>query len=320
MSPLTLFGLIALLSFAVLMFALRPSKPVRDVQQRLQMIEQMPMARTPEDISSILREEALSDVPWLNDLMTRLPSFTRLQHLLAQADSQWTVGTLVSGSLALALAGGWAASFWVPALPLVLLLGAASGAAPIIFLLLKRMARFRRFEELLPDSIDLMARALRAGHTVTSAIEMVAQEGSEPLASEFRRIFEEQNFGLPMREALLNLTRRVPLPDVNFLVTAILVQKETGGNLAEVLDKTTQVIRERFRLRGQLRVYTAQGRLTGWILAGLPFIMFMLLQVANPKYVNILITDPTGQKLIYVGLALMGLGAWVIRKVIDVKV
>jgi tight adherence protein B len=320
MSPLTLFGLIALLSFAVLMFALRPSKPARDVQQRLQMIEQMPVARTTEEISSILREENLSDVPWLNDLMTQLPLFSSLQRLLLQADSPWTVGTLTSGSLALALAGGWAATFWVPALPLMLLIAAASGAAPFLYLFAKRMARFRRFEELLPDGIDLMSRALRAGHTVTSAIEMVAQEGSDPLASEFRRVFEEQNFGLPMREALLNLSHRVPLPDVNFLVTAILVQKETGGNLAEVLDKTTQVIRERFRLRGQLRVYTAQGRLTGWILAALPFIMFILLRIANPNYVEILITDPTGQKLIYVGLGMMLVGAWVIRKVIDVKV
>lgn len=165
-----------------------------------------------------------------------------------------------------------------------------------------------------------MARALRAGHTISSAIEMVASEGSEPVASEFRQVFEQQNFGLPLREAMLGLAERIPLPDVSFLVTAILVQKETGGNLAEVLDKTAVVIRERFRLRGQLRVYTAQGRLTGWILAALPFIMFVLLNIVNPDYMKILLTDPAGRTLIYVGIGLMVVGGWVISKVIDIKV
>lgn len=319
MSPLALFGVIVLLSFAILMFALRPSKPQRAVQQRLQMIERAPVSAG-EDLSSILRQEVLSDVPWLNDLMLRVRFFTSVQHLLQQADSRWSVGTLLSGSLLLIACGAWAGSYWVPAKPLVALIALAVGSLPFVYLFFRRLRRFRQFEEQLPDSIDLMARALRAGHTVSSAVEMVSSEGSEPLASEFRRIFEEQSFGLPLREALLNLTRRVPLADVNFLVTAILVQKETGGNLAEVLDKTTMVIRERFRLRGQLRVYTAQGRLTGWILAALPFLMFTLLRIANPKYVNVLIEDPTGQKLTYAGLAMMFVGALVIRKVINIRV
>jgi tight adherence protein B len=140
------------------------------------------------------------------------------------------------------------------------------------------------------------------------------------VASEFRQIFEQQNFGLPLREAMLGLAERIPIPDVAFLVTAILVQKETGGNLAEVLDKTAVVIRERFRLRGQLRVYTAQGRLTGWILAAMPFLMFVLLNIVNPDYMRILITDPAGRTLIYVGIVLMVVGGWVISKVIDIKV
>jgi tight adherence protein B len=222
--------------------------------------------------------------------------------------------------LVLLLAATWLASFRAPTFVLSLAAGVAAGALPYIYLLFKRWKRLRRFEELLPDSIDLMARALRAGHTITSAIEMVSAEGSEPIASEFRRVFEEQNFGLPLREAMLNLANRVPLPDVQFLVTAILVQKETGGNLAEVLDKAAAVIRERFRLRGQLRVYTAQGRLTGWILAALPFIMFVLINIFNPDYEKVLLTDPVGQKLIYIGVGLLILGGWVIRKVIDIKV
>jgi tight adherence protein B len=177
-----------------------------------------------------------------------------------------------------------------------------------------------RFAAILPDAIDLMARALRAGHALTAAIEMVAREISNPVGSEFRRVFEEQNFGLPIREALLNLARRVPVPELRFLVTAMLVQRETGGNLAEVLDKAGAVIRERSRLLGQLRIYTAQGRMTGWILGLLPFILFVLMNFANPGYSNNLINDPLGRKAIWLGLGFMAVGAWSIRKIVDIKV
>ncbi|MBZ5543066.1 MAG: type II secretion system F family protein [Acidobacteriia bacterium] len=319
MSPLTVFMALMGLTFVVLIVAMRPSESEKALQQRLRTIEHASTGAV-DEATDILRQEALSDIPWLNDLMEQVPILRRLQHLLTQAESTWTVGTLVSGSLVLAVLATWLASYRAPTFLLALLVGVAVGAIPFAYLFFKRWSRLRRFEELLPDTIDLMARALRAGHTITSSIEMVASEGSEPVASEFRRVFEEQNFGLPLREAMLNLADRVPIPDVQFLVTAILVQKETGGNLAEVLDKAAAVIRERFRLRGQLRVYTAQGRLTGWILAGLPFFMFVLLNIVNPNYERILLTDPVGQKLIYVGIGLMVLGGWVIRKVIDIKV
>jgi tight adherence protein B len=189
-----------------------------------------------------------------------------------------------------------------------------------MFLVIKRKARLNRFESVLPDAIDLMARALRAGHAVTAAIEMVAREIPNPVGIEFRRVFEEQNFGLPLREALLNLATRVPVPDLQFLVTAMLVQKETGGNLAEVLDKTAAVIRERSRLLGQLRIYTAQGRMTGWILGLLPFIVFAMMNFLNRGYARIMIDDPTGRKAIWLGLGLMTVGAWMIRKIVDIKV
>jgi len=319
MNPLTVFIVLMVLTFVVLIVAMRPSESEKALQQRLRTIEHASTGAV-DETTDILRQEALSDIPWLNDLMQQVPILHRLQHLLTQAESTWTVGTLVSGSLVLAVLATWLASFRAPTFVLALLVGAGVGSLPYIYLVFKRWSRLRRFEELLPDTIDLMARALRAGHTITSSIEMVSSEGSEPVASEFRRIFEEQNFGLPLREAMLNLADRVPLPDVRFLVTAILVQKETGGNLAEVLDKAAAVIRERFRLRGQLRVYTAQGRLTGWILAGLPFFMFVLLNIVNPNYERILLTDPVGQKLIYIGIGLLVLGGWVIRKVIDIKV
>jgi tight adherence protein B len=319
MSPLALFGLILLLSLGVMLVAMQPSKSEKAVRDRLRTIGS-PFLSTGQAPADLLKQDALSDVDWLNDLMLRVRFFGALQRLLQQADSQRTVGTLFSGSILLAVSAGWLASIWVPAPALALLPALGAGLIPYAILYFIRSRRFSRFEELLPDTIDLMTRALRAGHTITSGIEMVSQEVPEPVASEFRRVFEEQNFGLPLREAMLNLSRRIPLPDVNFLVTAILVQKETGGNLAEILDKTTFVIRERFRLRGQLRVYTAQGRLTGWILVALPFFLFGIMTFLNPDYELILIRDPEGQKLVYIGLVMMVVGVLFIRKVINIKV
>jgi len=165
-----------------------------------------------------------------------------------------------------------------------------------------------------------MGRAIRAGHAVTAAIEMVSREVPDPVGTEFRRVFEEQNFGLPMREALLNLAQRMPVADLQFLVTAMLVQKETGGNLAEVLDKSGLVIRERSRLLGQLRIYTAQGRMTGWILGFLPFLLFVAMSFLNPDYTHTMLDDPTGRMWIWAGLGLMTIGVWSIRRIVDIKV
>jgi tight adherence protein B len=204
--------------------------------------------------------------------------------------------------------------------PIALLAGLVASTTPYIYLIVKRKARLHRFAMILPEAIDLMARALRAGHAVTAAIEMVAREIQDPVGTEFRRVFEEQNFGLPLREALLNLAARVPVADLQFLVTAMLVQKETGGNLAEVLDKAGTVIRERSRLLGQLKIYTAQGKMTGWILGFLPFIVFAVMNVLDPRYARTLIEDPIGRKAIYLGLGLMAAGVWSIRKIVDIKV
>ncbi len=320
MSPGSVFFLILLATFVVLIFATQPSKTEKAVKDRLMAIERSAIGLDNVEATDILKREVLSDVEWLDEFMQRFPVFLKLHELLAQAESNWNVGTLILISLGLGIFTGWLVTFRVDAIGLALIVGVLAASAPYAYLLVKRARRFNRFEELLPDAIDLMARALRAGHTVTAGIEMVSQEVPEPISSEFRRVFEEQNFGLPLREAMLNLSKRIPLPDVNFLVTAVLVQKETGGNLAEVLDKTTAVIRERFRLKGQLRIYTAQGRLTGWILAAMPFALFVVLYTMNPTYEGVLITDPLGRKLVYVGLGMMAVGGYVIRRIIQIKV
>jgi len=193
----------------------------------------------------------------------------------------------VLGLSAALLSGRFFSNLWIQ-----LAFGLGLAGLPFAFLVWKRGRRLRQFEEHFPEALDLLGRAVRAGHAFTTGLEMIAKECSEPIASEFRSTFEEQNFGLPMRDALLNLTERIPLVDVRFFVTAVLVQKETGGNLAEILDGLARVVRDRFRIYRDVRVRTAQGRLTAGILIALPIFMLCVLSVMNPAYVGVLLSDP----------------------------
>ncbi len=321
MSITVLFLIVVILVFAVVLVLTRPTKQEQKLQTRLENIGRMGQGEVlVEDREDILKQTQLSEVPWVDAVLRRLHFAEKLQDQIAQADLKWSVGRVVMGSLLIFAATIWVGQFFVNNVLIALILALALGSVPYVYVRMIRAARLRKFNGLLPDAIDLMSRALKAGHSISSAIEMIAQEVGPPLGPEFRRLFEEQNFGLPLREAMLNLARRVPIPDVQFLVTAILVQKETGGNLVEILDKTAAVLRDRIRLQGQLRIYTAQGKLTGWILSVLPFVIFGIISIINPHYVHILLDDPLGQKLIIAGLALMALGAWVIRKIIDIKV
>jgi tight adherence protein B len=318
MSPVLLFILLLAVTFAVIMWMLAPSRRETDIQRHLKDIGTL--YTIDGSGTNILKQQSLSAIPWVNRILVRLPGAMKLQLFITQAGSRWSVGTLIIGSLVLAFFGAWFSAFVVPVSPFDLAFGLAAGGLPYLYLYVKRQARFRKFDIQLPEAIDLMARALRAGHAIISAIELVSQETSEPLASEFRAVFDQQNLGLPIREALLNLVSRVPTDDVRFLATAILVQKETGGNLAEILDKAASVMRERMRLRGQLRVYTAQGRLTGWCLCLLPFFVFALISFVNHDYERQLWTSAIGVRLIYASLTLMTLGVYTIRKIINIKV
>jgi tight adherence protein B len=183
-----------------------------------------------------------------------------------------------------------------------------------------RTRRFQKFEAKFPEAIDTLARAVRAGHAFTTALEMIANEVSEPVAGEFRQLYEEQKFGLPVRDALLNLADRIPLVDVKFFVTAVMLQRETGGNLAEILDNLSYVIRERFKILRQVRVHTAQGRLTMVLLMALPPTIVVLMLMLNPGFIRPLFTDPLGHALIVGGITLQTMGYFVIRRIIRIQV
>jgi tight adherence protein B len=183
-----------------------------------------------------------------------------------------------------------------------------------------RTKRFDKFEELFPQAIDTLARAVRAGHAFTTALELIASEVAEPVSGEFRKLFEEQKFGLPVRDALINLAERIPRVDVKFFITAVMLQRETGGNLAEILDNLSYVIRERFKIMRQVRVYTAQGRLTMALLMGLPPLVIAVMRIMNPSFVEPLFSDPIGHALLVIGITLQTIGYFVIRRIIQIQV
>jgi len=191
---------------------------------------------------------------------------------------------------------------------------------PFLVIAVKRQKRFLKFEEIFPDAIDLLGRAVRAGHAFTTGLDLIAKEMPSPVSDEFNRTYTEQNLGLPLRDALENLMRRVPLPDVRIFVTALMIQRDSGGNLAEILDNLSHVIRERFKLMRQVRVYTAQGRLSLYMLLAIPPFMGIAMYFLNRKYITLLFTDPLGLRFLTVGIILQVIGYFVLRKVIQPKI
>ena len=302
----------------MLLYFLKPTAAETAIEQHLTGIEEGRMASA--DGTTILKREVFSTTPWVDELIRQIPGSLELSRLIKQAGQKWQVNVVLMASAAMALLGWWIASLAISSFGLSIIIGLAIGAAPYIYLYVTREIRFARFDATLPEAVDLMARGLRAGHAVTAVLEMVGNEVADPVGTEFRAMHEEQALGLPLREAMINLVDRMPRDDVRFLATAILLQKETGGNLAQILDKTAAVMRERARLRGQLRIYTAQGRITGWILCTAPFAMFGLISLVNKNYEKPLFSDPLGIKMIYTGLIMMVIGILAIRKIIDIKV
>ena len=294
----------------------------REQQQRRNVVGQLrDLVDNPLDPASsqILRDEG-SEAAWVEALAARLPSLRTVDRMLQQAGMTWTLQTFVLLTLGfgvgLALSGLMLTQSFLGAL----VIAGIGALMPYMFVRFRRGKRLGAFEEQLPESIELIGRALRAGHPLSSGFKMAADDSPEPIAGELRRVFEEQRFGLPVPDSLLNLADRMGLMDVRILVTAILIQREVGGNLAEILDNLAKVVRERFTIRRQLRVFTAQGRMTGYLLAFLPFGLFAILWSMNADYMRILFTDPMGKLVVTIGLVMQVVGYFWIRKVVNIEI
>jgi tight adherence protein B len=316
--PVLVF-LVVLLLGAGGYFLLAAGHPAKaDVKKRLSLLELRNLKG--EDLPEVLKNELLSDVPLLNRVLARLNFAVRIDRRLRQADLEIRVGTFVLLSLILfAIAVIVGRILHWPAV-VILLVGLGLFAIPNTYVDVKRRLRVKRFLNHFPDALEMFARSLRAGHSFTGAIQLVGQEMPDPVGPEFRKVFDEQNLGIPLRQALIGMTDRVDTLDVKFFVTAILVQRETGGNLAEIIDKISYVIRERFRVQGQLKIFTAQARMSGFILALLPIGIAVMIGILNPEYLKPLWFERTGRIMIAVAVILQILGMLAIRKIIRIKI
>jgi tight adherence protein B len=251
---------------------------------------------------------------------TLLERFGNVELLFEQADISLSAGKLVAISAILAVAGAGMMAV-VHAHPALIPLPAiVLGALPPAWVLHRRRKRLKAFAGQLPDALEMMARALRAGQSLAFGFNAVATELPAPIGKEFSRVFEEQNFGIPLEESLQTLCERIPNLDLKFFTTAIILQRQTGGDLAEILDKISSLIRDRFRIWGQVQALTGEGRLSGVVLMGLPLVLLVAVYQLNPKYVSVLFTDPAGKKMLAVAVGMQILGALVIRKIVNIKV
>ena len=320
----TIAALIVLVVVAGVVFTLVTLVDQRNARARLLkerlVNERKAPERAPEDELALLRDEQLSEIPVFDSLLRRSERISQLQEMLAQGGLNLRAGKFLALSLLAGVAAGlvgYIVSNRSEVGGVALLIGFV---LPYGYAAVQRNRRFEKFEELFPEAIDTLARAVRAGHAFTTALELITNEVAEPVAGEFRQLFEEQKFGMPVRDALMNLTERVPLVDVKFFVTAVMLQRETGGNLAEILDNLSYVIRERFKIQRQVRVYTAQGRLTMALLMGMPPIIVTVMLFVEPSFIRPLFADPIGHILLVAGISLQTVGYFVIRKIIRIQV
>ncbi len=317
---LVFIGIFAAVALPLAAMSMGQSRSTRQAIATLDSVIQSKDREVQQQILDFRKTDKLSSIPWLNARLNNFDLAAYLRNLLSQSALDWTPGRLLT------MIG---VCFFIPFyivgvhfglfLP-GLIVGGVVGVAPIGFVMFKRGRRFSKFEQVLPEALDLMVSALRAGHSLIAAMGLVARECTEPVRGEFKICFEEQNYGLEMKTALDNLLRRVPIQDLRMVATAITIQKESGGNLAEVLDKTSSLIRDRFRLKRQIKVHTAQGRMTGWVLTAVPVFLGIAMYVVNPKMMSLLWTRDIGIKMMWTAAGMIVVGGFIINRIVDIDV
>ena len=293
------------------------SREKREVLRRLRGYSTTEYER---EIIDIMRKSMLSEVPWLNRMLLSIRWTDKLSRMIEQSGTESTLGVFILLSIVLA-SGGFVIGLWVASNALLsLIIAFFLGVFPFLYVYLKKKRRMEKFQRQLPDALDLIARALKAGHAFTSGLKMVGDELEEPVGTEFEKTLHEINFGSGIPEALKNLTQRVDCPDLRFFINSVIIQRETGGNLAEILAKIAYLIRERFKLQNRVQVLSAEGKLSAIILIAIPFVIALALSVLNPVYINTLFIDPVGKALVAFALLMMVLGIIVMKRMIKIRV
>jgi tight adherence protein B len=288
------------------------------LEKRLREVGSVSSTTTGET-ASVVRQDEQGPLPGIQKLLGKTGAGVGLSRLIEQSGVRATPGGILLVSGALAVLGMLGVLMFAPVKGAAAI-GLLLGAAPILFLMQRRSARIRKFEEQFPEALDLLARALRAGHAFQTSLGMVADEVAQPVGPEFKKTFDQQNFGMPLKECLLELADRVPLLDVRFFATAVTIQRETGGNLAEILDNLAYVVRERFKILRQVRVHTAHGRFTGYVLLALPAVLGIILSYLSPDHMNTLFTEPMGKKMLMGAGVMQTVGYFWIKQVIKIEV
>jgi len=290
----------------------------RQLEQRLR-----DMSHAPEDPAApsvVLNQAPASALPGVDRLMSSTNAGSWLSKLIEQSGVQVSPGTVLSMGVALGVVLGLVTFLFLPRVAAGAAAGACGMSLPILWLRHKRTARIRKFEEQFPEALDLLSRAIRAGHAFQSAMGMVAEELPAPVGFEFKKSFDQQNFGLPLKDALAGMAERMPLMDVRFFITTVAIQRETGGNLSEILDNLAHVVRERFKILRQVRVHTAHGRFTGYVLLGLPAALAVALSFISPEHMRTLFTVHMGQMMILGAIVMQTIGFIWIKQVIKIEV
>jgi len=308
------------LVYALFLFTSRKSDARRALlNERLAEAIRSSAHSTDVDVQ-LAREELLSEIPWLNRSLVKLELTAGLKRMIDQSDLQVTVMRLLLFAATAAAFGYLAAAMITISLPLRILFAVIAGVLPFLHVMNKRKKRMKKFLQLLPDALDLMSRGLSAGHAFTEALQMVATEMPEPISAEFRKTYDEQNLGLSLKLALENMVQRMPLLDLRMCVTAIMIQRETGGNLSELLEKVAYTIRERFRIMEDLKTLTLSSRWSAWLLCGLPIFMAVYMSAMNPTYMEVMWRDPRGHNLLFIAAVMQILGMLMVQKIMKIKI
>ncbi len=312
------FIFLGIVTFVAIAFFLRPTQDQKALYRRVAGIktERNAFGLAAEELEQYLKTKREGPFGWLEEVVGHIDVARRIQLQILQANSTTTLGSIMMQTFGLAVGVMLIAYLFSSMLLLSAIVGVAAGYIPFGLLQFRRGRRLKAFEGALPDAIDMMARSLRAGHSLPAAISIVAEQSQEPAKTEFSEVFKQQNYGLPLRDALMQLLQRVPSQDLRVVVTGMLVQKDTGGNLAEILDRIVHVIRERVRIGREVRTHTAQGRMTGWILCLLPIVLLLIINVMSPGYSKVLFEEGIGRTMLYMGIGLLVVGGLIIRQIV----
>jgi tight adherence protein B len=303
------------LSFAAVRTLRHPDRG--KVRRRLKELSSGEYENGPVDI---MRKRVLSNVPFLHTILSHTPGVQRLGLLLRQANSQMLAGSFIGVSSCLGLVGYLGMHFLMNNRFLPFGGAVFLGLIPLVLILFRKTNRMKKFERQLPDALELISRSLRAGHAFSGGLKLAADEFEDPIGTELEQSVQEINFGVSVHDALKNLAHRIDCPDLKYFVVSVILQRETGGNLAEIIDSIAYIVRERFKLRGKIKVLSAEARFSAIVLAALPFLIVLAIRFTNPKYLNLLFTDTLGKVMVGIALGMMVFGILVMKKMVNIKV